>query len=214
MAMEELLIDADGHILEPPDLWEKYLEPKYRDRAIRIKRGDDGREYLEIDNKVSALTSPTLLASLGGMKKLQELGATVEDVNAKRRDLLKARSGEKHRVFDSLEGVETVESYVGGAAYGAMDAKERLALLDTEGMAKTILYPTIGRGSLGRLLPCLQSLDRGLLPRFGRTAGADRAYLARRPRRSGSRTRARRQRRLQGRLRLPIHHHAQAARPR
>jgi len=144
MAMEELLIDADGHILEPPDLWETYLEPKYRDRAIRIKRGDDGREYLEIDNKVSALTSPTLLASLGGMKKLQELGATVEDVNAKRRDLLKARSGEKHRVFDSLEGVETVESYVGGAAYGAMDAKERLALLDTEGMAKTILYPTIG----------------------------------------------------------------------
>ena len=144
MAMEEVLIDADGHILEPPDLWEKYLEPKYRDRAIRIKRGDDGREYLEIDNKVSALTSPTLLASLGGMKKLQELGATVEDVNAKRRDLLKARSGEKHRVFDSLEGVETVESYVGGAAYGAMDAKERLALLDTEGMAKTILYPTIG----------------------------------------------------------------------
>src|ERR1700704_6327883 len=144
MAMEEVLIDADGHILEPPDLWEKYLEPKYRDRAIRIKRGDDGREYLEIDNKVSALTSPTLLASLGGMKKLQELGATVEDVNAKRRDLLKARSGEKHRVFDSLEGVETVESYVGGAAYGAMDAKERLALLDTDCMAKTILYPTIG----------------------------------------------------------------------
>ena len=27
---------ADGHILEPPDLWETYLEPKYRDRAIRI----------------------------------------------------------------------------------------------------------------------------------------------------------------------------------
>jgi len=78
------------------------------------------------------------------MKKLQELGATVEDVNAKRRDLLKSRSGEKHRVFDSLEGVETSESYVGGAAYGAMDAKERLALLETEGMAKTILYPTIG----------------------------------------------------------------------
>ena len=32
---EALVIDADGHILEPPDLWETYLEPKYRDRAIR-----------------------------------------------------------------------------------------------------------------------------------------------------------------------------------
>jgi len=30
MAVEELLIDADGHILEPPDLWEKNLEAKYR----------------------------------------------------------------------------------------------------------------------------------------------------------------------------------------
>src|ERR1700722_12590945 len=144
MAVEELLIDADGHILEPPDLWEKYLEPKYRDRAIRIRVGDDKREYLEIDNKPSVLITPTLLASFGGMKKLQELGAKVEDVNAKRRDLLKARAGEKHRFFDSLEGVETSETYVGGAGFGAMDMKERLELLQTEGMAKSVIYPTIG----------------------------------------------------------------------
>ena len=41
MNTEELLIDADGHILEPPDLWERYLEPQYRDRALRIRVGDD-----------------------------------------------------------------------------------------------------------------------------------------------------------------------------
>ncbi|MBF6560104.1 MAG: amidohydrolase [Candidatus Binataceae bacterium] len=144
MPIEELLIDADGHILEPPGLWEKYLEPKYRDRAIRIKVGGDGREYLEIDNHPAKLTSSTLLASLGGMKKLQELGATVEDVNAQRRELLKSRAGEKRGVFASLEGVETVDNYVSGAAFGAMDMKERLQLLDTEGMAKSVLYPTIG----------------------------------------------------------------------
>src|SRR5258708_3501569 len=142
--MGELLIDEDGPIIEPPDLWEKYLEPKYRDRAIRIKRGDDGREYLEIDNKVPALTSPTLLASLGGMKKLQELGATVEDVNAKRRDLLKAQSAEKHPVFDSLDGVETVESYVGGAAYGAMDPKHLLPPPHTPAPATHNLPPRLG----------------------------------------------------------------------
>ena len=49
MPSEELLIDADGHILEPPDLWERYLEPRYRDRALRIRVGDDGFEFLEID---------------------------------------------------------------------------------------------------------------------------------------------------------------------
>ena len=34
---EALVIDCDGHILEPPDLWEKYIDPKYRDRAMRIR---------------------------------------------------------------------------------------------------------------------------------------------------------------------------------
>jgi hypothetical protein len=48
MKSEGLVVDADGHILEPPDLWEKYLEPKYRPKAIRVTVGDDGYEYLEV----------------------------------------------------------------------------------------------------------------------------------------------------------------------
>ncbi len=144
MPSEELLIDADGHILEPPDLWERYLEPKYRDRAIRIRVGDDGREYLEIDGKRAVLTSPTLLASLGGMKALQELGDQIENINAEQRGKMAERSGQKHGFFDSLESVAPKESYVGGAAFGAMDMKERLQLLEREGMAKSVLYPTIG----------------------------------------------------------------------
>ena len=35
--IQPTIIDADGHILEPPDLWEKYLEAKYRPRAIKIR---------------------------------------------------------------------------------------------------------------------------------------------------------------------------------
>jgi hypothetical protein len=44
-------IDADGHILEPPDLWERYLDPKFRERALRIVRDPDGLEELEIDGR-------------------------------------------------------------------------------------------------------------------------------------------------------------------
>ena len=51
-------IDCDGHILEPPDLWEHYLEPQYRERAIRIKTDDEGWEYFEFDGK----PSPTVRA--------------------------------------------------------------------------------------------------------------------------------------------------------
>jgi predicted TIM-barrel fold metal-dependent hydrolase len=60
-------IDADGHILEPPDLWEKYLEPKYRDRAIRIRTNAEGLEYLEFNGKPSKLMPVGFPGSLGGM---------------------------------------------------------------------------------------------------------------------------------------------------
>jgi hypothetical protein len=44
-------VDADGHILEPPDLWETYLEPQYRDRALRIvhDESDNARALFGID---------------------------------------------------------------------------------------------------------------------------------------------------------------------
>jgi len=42
-------IDADGHVLEPANLWEEYLEARHRPRALRIRVGDDGFEYLEVD---------------------------------------------------------------------------------------------------------------------------------------------------------------------
>ena len=49
-------VDADGHILEPPDLWETYLEPKYRDRALRFVRDENGLEELEIGGERSRMS--------------------------------------------------------------------------------------------------------------------------------------------------------------
>jgi predicted TIM-barrel fold metal-dependent hydrolase len=60
-------IDADGHILEPADLWEKYIDPKYRDSALRIRTNADGWEYFEIDGKPSKLSPPGFLGVLGAM---------------------------------------------------------------------------------------------------------------------------------------------------
>ncbi len=60
-------IDADGHILEPANLWEDYLEEKYRPRALRIKVDDDGFEYLEIDQKPSQRSRRGSLGLLGAM---------------------------------------------------------------------------------------------------------------------------------------------------
>jgi len=60
-------IDADGHVLEPPTLWEDYLEEKYRARALCIRVDDAGLEYLEIDGKPSARTRDGSLGLLGAM---------------------------------------------------------------------------------------------------------------------------------------------------
>ncbi|MBD3646859.1 MAG: amidohydrolase family protein, partial [Pseudomonadales bacterium] len=55
-----LVIDCDSHVMEPPDLWQRYLEPKYRDRAIRIE-DVDGIETLIIGEE------PVLAGRLAGL---------------------------------------------------------------------------------------------------------------------------------------------------
>ncbi|MBV9374105.1 MAG: amidohydrolase family protein, partial [Alphaproteobacteria bacterium] len=43
------VIDADGHILEPLDLWDKYIDPQFRDRAPKVAKGENGKERLVIE---------------------------------------------------------------------------------------------------------------------------------------------------------------------
>jgi len=115
MASKELVIDADGHILEPPDLWEKYLEAKYQPRTVKVVKNEKGLECLQYDGKPSQMAQPGFLAALGGMGKEQ----------------------------DQLRP-DAERTYVGCAPFGSMDARERVELLDRENLAKAVLYPTLG----------------------------------------------------------------------
>src|SRR5499426_2417642 len=135
MTTEALVIDCDGHILEPPDLWETYLEPAYRDRALRIRVGDDGFEYLEIDGQRSTIARQGQLGTLGGMGKRVDEALELRE---------RAMRGEvaPHEVRGIRPSPE--QTYLRGAAFGTMDMKERVQLLDREGMAKAVLDPTLG----------------------------------------------------------------------
>ena len=126
MTTDAMLIDCDGHILEPPDLWEKYLEPRYRDRAIRIRVGDDAFEYLEIDGKRAVLPRPGQLGNLGGM------GKRVDEAKHLRE---RAMRGEIRP--EEMRGIrpDPERTYLRGAGFGTMDSKERVELLDREGLA-------------------------------------------------------------------------------
>ena len=48
-------VDADGHILEDAGLWDRYLEAKYKPRAVRVRLDDKGLEYLEVAGKRSKI---------------------------------------------------------------------------------------------------------------------------------------------------------------
>src|SRR5262245_26258908 len=114
--MSPFFIDADGHILEPPDVWGRYLESRFRSRAIRVRSGDDGRDYLEIDGRPARLTTPEMLGGFGGMGKS----------------------------FEELAVAATSGRYVENAPSAAMDAAARLGLLDRDGITRAILYPSLG----------------------------------------------------------------------
>jgi uncharacterized protein len=49
---EEYLFDADSHVLEPPDMWDNYLDAKFKDRAIRIVPDAGGIEQLWVDGEI------------------------------------------------------------------------------------------------------------------------------------------------------------------
>ena len=58
-------IDSDGHVLEPPDFWDAYIDPAFRDRAPQLFVDTDGKERLRVEDKV--LGGPTGLGVAGAI---------------------------------------------------------------------------------------------------------------------------------------------------
>jgi uncharacterized protein len=59
------VIDADGHVIEPPDFWTTYMDPAYRARAPQLFVDTDGKERLRVEGKV--LGGPTGLGAVGAI---------------------------------------------------------------------------------------------------------------------------------------------------
>ena len=109
-----LTVDADGHVLEPRDTWQKYMEPNLRGDAIRIEKDDEGVEVLLVENKPHLALRGTL-GALGGI----EMDST---------DLMTVGA----------------RSYEDGCPAGGYDPAARLAVMDDEKIDMALLYPTIG----------------------------------------------------------------------
>jgi predicted TIM-barrel fold metal-dependent hydrolase len=108
------VIDADGHVLEPRDVWQRYLEPELRDRAIRIERDAEGVEVLLVDGQPH-------LALRGRLGALGGIGMDSADLMT---------VGQR--------------SYEDGCPPGGYDPAARLRVMDDEQIDSALLYPTIG----------------------------------------------------------------------
>src|SRR5438046_5567167 len=59
------VVDADGHILEPLDLWDTYIDPEFRERRPRFVIDENGKERLSVEGKL--LGNPRGIGSLGAV---------------------------------------------------------------------------------------------------------------------------------------------------
>ncbi len=109
------IIDADGHFIEPFDLWQRYIEPRFRERCLRLtRRPDDDRLAVFADGRYSPYGAEDLLGVLVGYGQKEE--------------------GKGLGSFDVSE--------VFGRDLD--DVSERIAFLDREGFACQFLYPSLG----------------------------------------------------------------------
>lgn len=115
MARSYQVVDSDAHVLEPGDLWPRYMESKFRDRAPSIYTRDDGNEFFRVQDGFEVPVGTVFdntKASFGGMGM---------------------RDGKMP------EG----NSYFDGAP-GGFDPHKRMPDMDAEGIEAAFLYPSLG----------------------------------------------------------------------
>jgi predicted TIM-barrel fold metal-dependent hydrolase len=101
------VIDADGHILEPPDLWQEYIDPAFRAQGPRIVIDDNGKERFFVENK--------LLGTKKGISRIGAIGARQGVVSADTMKYVDGRKGgfDPHaRIVDmDLDGIDAAFLY-------------------------------------------------------------------------------------------------------
>jgi predicted TIM-barrel fold metal-dependent hydrolase len=147
--VEPLIIDGDSHVLEPPDLWDEYLEPEFRPRAIRITRSIPSRDG------ESRGIRPLMVRS-GAQAVSEQLGHLPEMALE-----IKARlAADEHLIIDrqvvmsgglsGLGGAETNRAdlpymtYLESAPLASFDTAERIKMFNEKGIHGGVVFPTIG----------------------------------------------------------------------
>lgn len=113
------IIDADSHFMEPLDLWERYIEPRYRSRCLRFERAAGTARYeIVIDGQ--------RITHSGDLSIEELLGVAVG--------------------YGQKEEGKGLKSFDPAAVFSHSleDMEKRLQFLDHEGIECQFIYPTLG----------------------------------------------------------------------
>ena len=106
----ELIVDGDGHVCEPPDLWESRLPSHLRERGIRLRWNEEtGFDEASCEDWFLNRQGMAGLGNAGGNNVDVGRGTHYEDLNP-----------------------------------AGFDPRERLRVMDEEGMDVAVLYPGLG----------------------------------------------------------------------
>ena len=117
------LFDGDNHYYEPRDAFTRYIEPRYRDKAVHVVRAPDGREEVRIGDRPF-----TFLADM-------ELNFDTTVRPGSLREFLRTLT---HEIPADQDDVHVPVD----PAFVNRDA--RLALMDEQGVESVFLFPTLG----------------------------------------------------------------------
>ena len=115
MARRYDAIDSDAHVLEPGDLWTRYLPAEYRERGPQLIVEADGSESFQVEagNVINLGTSSTVgFAAAGGI--------------------------------GMREGIEPGGSSYFDGKPGGFDPHRRIPDMDAEGIDAAFLFPSLG----------------------------------------------------------------------
>ena len=124
-----LVIDGDSHVLEPPGLWDEYLEAEYRPRAIRITRSITDRDGAV--RGVKPMLQTTAQAS-ADVQELPEMALELKQRLAADESLVIDRQIVMSGGLSGLGGVESDRSklpymtYLDAAPLASYDTEERI----------------------------------------------------------------------------------------
>ncbi len=111
------IVDGDSHLIEPLDLYLRYIEPAYRERAMHVEQDSaSGKLRMVVDHKSMRLGS-----------EIDEMLSIVVGYGQK-------EDGSALNEFD--------QSLYKGGDWQDMD--KRMQFLDAEGIDYQVLYPTLG----------------------------------------------------------------------